>query len=77
MKLNSEKIYIISLNNKPFVKDYNEALLCYIELMKKQDSNTMENIFETQNLGALKLVNKIRKFSDIILNYKSFSFVIK
>ena len=77
MKLNSEKIYIISLNNKPFVKDYNEALLCYIELMKKQDSNTMENIFETQNLGALKLVNKIRKYSDIILNYKSFSFVIK
>ena len=40
MKLNSEKIYIISLNNKPFVKDYNEALLCYIELMKKQDSNS-------------------------------------
>ena len=77
MKLNSEKIYIISLNNKPFVNDYNEALLCYIELMKKQDSNTMENIFETQNLGALKLVNKIRKYSDIILNYKSFSFVIK
>lgn len=77
MKLNSEKIYIISLNNKPFVNDYNEALLCYIELMKKQDSNRMENIFETQNLGALKLVNKIRKYSDIILNYKSFSFVIK
>jgi len=77
MKLNSEKIYIISLNNKPFVNDYNEALLCYIELMKKQDSNTMVNIFETQNLGALKLVNKIRKYSDIILNYKSFSFVIK
>ena len=27
--------------------------------------------------NALKLVNKIRKYSDIILNYKSFSFVIK
>ena len=37
----------------------------------------MENIFKTQNLGALKLVNKIRKFSDIILNHKSFSFIIK
>ena len=47
------------------------------KLTKKQDSNMMENIFETQNLGALKLVNKIRKYSDIILNYKSFSFVIK
>ena len=68
---------LISLNNKAFVKDYNEALLNYQELMKTQDSNMMTNIFETQNLGALKLVNKIRKYSDIILNYKSFSFVIK
>jgi hypothetical protein len=59
------------------VKDYNEALINYIELTKKQDSNMMENIFETQNLGALKLVNKIRKYSDIILNHKSFSFIIK
>lgn len=77
LKLNSEKTYVISLNNKAFVKDYNEALLNYQELMKTQDSNMMSNIFETQNLGALKLVNKIRKYSDIILNYKSFSFVIK
>lgn len=77
LKLDSEKTYIISLNNKAFVKDYNEALLNYQELMKTQDSNMMTNIFETQNLGALKLVNKIRKYSDIILNYKSFSFVIK
>ena len=77
LKLDSEKTYVISLNNKAFVKDYNEALLNYKELMKTQDSNMMTNIFETQNLGALKLVNKIRKYSDIILNYKSFSFVIK
>jgi DNA polymerase delta subunit 1 len=77
LKLDSEKTYVISLNNKAFVKDYNEALLNYKELIKTQDSNMMTNIFETQNLGALKLVNKIRKYSDIILNYKSFSFVIK
>lgn len=77
LKLNQEKTYMIALNNKAFVKDYNEALINYIELTKKQDSNMMENIFETQNLGALKLVNKIRKYSDIILNHKSFSFIIK
>tara|TARA_B100000787_G_scaffold1310_1_gene979 strand:+ start:8805 stop:12749 length:3945 start_codon:yes stop_codon:yes gene_type:complete len=77
LKLNSEQTYIISLNNKAFVKDYNEALLNYQDLIKKQDSNMIKNIFETQNLGALKLINKIRKFSDIIINYKSFSFVIK
>ena len=77
LKQDSDKIYMISLNNKAFIKEYNEALINYHEIMKKQNADLMVNIFETQNIGGLKLINKIRKFSDIIVNHKSLSFIIK
>jgi len=72
---NSEKIYKISINNKLFVKDYYEAITYYKELIKNPNIDTFEKIFETQNIGQLKIVNKIRMFSKIILNHKLFSCV--
>jgi DNA polymerase delta subunit 1 len=72
---NNEKIYKISINNKLFVKDYYEAITYYNELIKNPNIDTFEKIFETQNIGQLKIVNKIRMFSEIILNHKMFSCV--
>jgi DNA polymerase elongation subunit (family B) len=78
IKTNREKTYIITVNNKKFVSDYNNALVSYKELIQQTpELNMLENIFTNQSIGQLALITKIRRFSDIIVEYKSFSFAIK
>jgi hypothetical protein len=73
-----EKTIIIYTNNKKFVSDYNNALVSYKELIQQTpELNMLENIFTNQSIGQLALITKIRRFSDIIVDYKSFSFAIK
>jgi len=75
IEYNNEKVYKISINNKPFIKDYYEAMLYYKEIIKDPNMDTFEKIFQTQSIGQLKVVNKIRMFSQIIIKHKSFSCV--
>ena len=78
INFNKEKTYIISVSNKKFVSDYNNALVSYKELIQQTpELNMLENIFTNQSIGQLTLITKIRRFSEIIVDYKSFSFVIK
>ena len=74
IKMKKEKKYLISLNNKPFVRGYNESLLYYKEYIKNNNENILEDIFKTQDTGALKIINTIQMYSDIILNNDMFSF---
>ena len=75
IEYNNEKVYKISINNKPFIKDYYEAILYYKEIIKDPNTDTFEKIFQTQSIGQLKVVNKIRMFTKIIIKHKSFSCV--
>jgi hypothetical protein len=75
IEYNNEKVYKISINNKPFIKDYYEAMLYYKEIIKDPNMDTFEKIFQTQSIGQLKVVNKIRMFSQIIIKHNSFSCV--
>jgi DNA polymerase delta subunit 1 len=74
IKMKKEKKYLISLNNKAFVRGYNESLLYYKEYIKNNNENILEDIFKTQDTGALKIINTIQMYSDIILNNDMFSF---
>lgn len=78
IKTKREKTYVITVNNKKFVSDYNNALQSYIEFTQNTpEINMLENIFTSQSIGQLALITKIRRFSDIIVDYKEFSFAIK
>jgi hypothetical protein len=46
-------------------------------IQQTPELNMLENIFTNQSIGQLALITKIRRFSDIIVEYKSFSFAIK
>ena len=72
IKMKKEKKYLISLNNKQFVRGYNESLLYYKEYIKNNNENILEDIFKTQDTGALKIINTIQMYSDIILNNDMF-----
>jgi DNA polymerase delta subunit 1 len=78
LKIDNTKKYVIAINNKKFVSDYNNALVSYKELIQQMpELNMLENIFTNQSIGQLALITKIRYYSDIIVDYKSFSFVVK
>ena len=69
--------YIITLNNKKFIIDYNTALAYYKEKEASMETNILSDIFNSQNIGELKIINNIRIFRDIIADYRLFSFVSK
>ena len=69
--------YIIALNNKKFIIEYNTALVYYKEKEASMETNILSDIFNSQNIGELKIINNIRIFRDIIADYKLFSFVSK
>jgi hypothetical protein len=69
--------YIIALNNKKFIIEYNTALVYYKEKEASMETNILGDIFNSQNIGDLKIINNIRIFRDIIADYKLFSFVSK
>ena len=69
--------YIITLNNKKFIIEYNTALVYYKEKEASMETNILSDIFNSQNIGELKIINNIRIFRDIIADYKLFSFVSK
>ena len=69
--------YIIALNNKKFIIEYNTAVVYYKEKEASMETNILGDIFNSQNIGDLKIINNIRIFRDIIADYKLFSFVSK
>ena len=69
--------YIITLNNKKFIIEYYTALVYYKENEASMETNILSDIFNSQNIGELKIINNIRIFRDIIADYKLFSFVSK
>jgi hypothetical protein len=69
--------YIIALNNNKFIIEYNTALVYYKEKEASMETNILSDIFNSQNIGELKIINNIRIFRDIIADYKLFSFVSK
>ena len=71
------KKYVITLNNKKFITEYNTAVVYYKDIEKSNETNILGDIFNTQNIGDLKIINNIRRFKDIIGDYKMFSIVSK
>jgi DNA polymerase delta subunit 1 len=71
------KKYVITLNNKKFITEYNTAVVYYKDMEKSKETNILGDIFNTQNIGDLKIINNIRRFKDIIGDYKMFSIVSK
>jgi hypothetical protein len=71
------KKYVITLNNKKFITEYNTAVVYYKDIEKSKETNILGDIFNTQNIGDLKIINNIRRFKDIIGDYKMFSIVSK
>ena len=71
------KKYAITVNNKKFITEYNTAVVYYKEKEKSKETNILDDIFNNQNIGELKIINNIRIFRDIIAEYKQFSFVSK
>jgi hypothetical protein len=69
--------YIIALNNKKFIIEYNTALVYYKEKEASMETNILSDIFNSQNIGELKIINNIRIFRDIIADYRLFSFITK
>jgi hypothetical protein len=69
--------YIIALNNKKFIIEYNTALVYYKEKEASMETNILSDIFNSQNIGELKIINNIRIFRDIIADYRLFSFISK
>ena len=73
--------YIITLNVKKFIIEYNTALVYYKEKEASQETNILcdilNDIFDRKSIGDLKIINNMRVFSDIIADYKLFSFVSK
>ena len=77
IKFNKEVKYIITVNNKKFVADYNNMLAYYKEKEDTKETNILENIFASQNIGDIKIINNIRVFGDIIGDYKMFNLIAK
>jgi DNA polymerase delta subunit 1 len=71
------KKYVITLNNKKFITEYNTAVVYYKDMEKSKETNILGDIFNTQNIGDLKIINNIRRFKDIIGDYKMFSIISK
>jgi hypothetical protein len=73
--------YIIALNNKKFIIEYNTALVYYKEKEASMETNILSDIlndiFDRKSIGDLKIISNIRVFSGIIADYKLFSFVSK
>lgn len=73
--------YIITLNVKKFIIEYNTALVYYKEKEASLETNILcdilNDIFDRKSIGDLKIINNMRVFSDIIADYKLFSFVSK
>jgi len=77
INFNKEVKYIITVNNKKFVTDYNNMLVYYKEKEDSKETNILENIFASQNIGDIKIINNIRVFGDIIGDYKQFILLAK
>ena len=77
INFNKEIRYIITVNNKKFVVDYNNMLGYYKEKEDTKETNILENIFASQNIGDIKIINNIRVFGDIIGDYKQFTLLAK
>ena len=77
INFNKEVKYIITVNNKKFVTDYNNMLGYYKEKEDSKETNILENIFASQNIGDIKIINNIRVFGDIIGDYKQFTLLAK
>jgi DNA polymerase delta subunit 1 len=77
INFNKEVKYIITVNNKKFVTDYNNILGYYKEKEDSKETNILENIFASQNIGDIKIINNIRVFGDIIGDYKQFILLAK
>ena len=78
----SNNIYYITLNNKPFVDEYNRAHYSYNELIKSNLLNSentieklMKNIMNSHDTGKLKDINNVYKYYDLILLNSKFMFV--
>ncbi len=77
INFNKEIKYIITVNNKKFVTDYNNILGYYKEKEDSVETNILENIFASQNIGDINIINNIRVFRDIIGDYKQFTLLAK
>ena len=77
INFNKEIKYIITVNNKKFVTDYNNMFVYYKEKENSKETNILENIFANQNIGDIKIINNIRVFGDIIGDYKQFTLLAK
>jgi hypothetical protein len=77
INFNKDMKFIIKINNKKFVTDYSHAVIYYKERESSKETNVLENIFNIQDIGDIKIINYIRLFSDIIDNYKVFSLIAK
>jgi hypothetical protein len=52
-------------------------LVYYKEKEDSKETNILENIFASQNIGDIKIINNIRVFGDIIGDYKQFILLAK
>lgn len=82
ISFDSNNIYYITLNNKPFVEEYNRAQYSYNELIKSNLLNSentieklMKNIMNSHDTGKLKDINNVYKYYDLILLNSKFMFV--
>ena len=79
---NSNNIYFITLNNKPFIDEYTRAHYVYNELLKSNEidsedtiENIMRKVMNTQDTGRLKDINNIHKYYELIQLNSKFMFM--
>ena len=79
---NSNNIYFITLNNKPFIDEYTRAHYVYNELLKSNEiysedtiENIMRKVMNTQDTGKLKDINNIHKYYELIQLNSKFMFM--
>lgn len=72
--------YIITLNNAPFIKEYNICLAKYNELVntvKNNNVNILENAFDNLDTGKLNDIAKIKRFKTLFEIKDMFQFELK
>jgi DNA polymerase elongation subunit (family B) len=78
---NSNSIYYITLNNKPFTDEYNKAHYTYNDEIKTSNNtgktieDIMKGIVNSQDTGKLKDINNVYKYYDLIQLNSRFIFV--
>lgn len=79
---NTNNIYLITLNKKDFINEYNRAHYVYNDLVKTKRiytedtiENIMNKIMDSQDIGRLADLNNIRKYYELIQLNSKFIFM--